>query len=136
MVDAIIPAELMALGDTDLLTAVLENLLANAWKFTGRQTQALIELGAAEERDISGNGESPVYFVRDNGAGFNMEYSDKLFSVFQRLHSVSEFAGTGIGLANVERIVRRHGGRIWAAGEVGRGATFYFTLPDPVSKPS
>jgi light-regulated signal transduction histidine kinase (bacteriophytochrome) len=125
IVDAIIPPKLMAVGDTDLLSAVLENLLSNAWKFTGRKSHALIELG------ITDGGEGPVYFVRDDGAGFNMEYADKLFSVFQRLHSVSEFAGTGIGLANVERIVRRHGGRIWAVGEVGRGATFSFTLPDP-----
>ena len=111
-------------GDTGLLTAVLENLLANAWKFTGKCPHPRIELGERLE------GARTVYFVRDNGAGFNMAYAGKLFAVFQRLHTASEFEGTGIGLAIVERIVGRHGGRIWAEGEVGRGAIFHFTLEE------
>jgi light-regulated signal transduction histidine kinase (bacteriophytochrome) len=123
-VDLIVPAELVAVGDVGLLKVALENLLANAWKFTGRRERARIELGAAA-RDGG-----PVYFVRDNGAGFNMEYATKLFAVFQRLHTASEFEGTGIGLAIVDRIVRRHGGRVWAEGGVGDGATFFFTLEE------
>ncbi len=100
----------------------MENLLGNAWKFT-RKREA-----AARRAGLLAGGRSPVYFVRDNGAGFDMAYSAKLFGVFQRLHGPSEFEGTGIGLATVQRIVRRHGGRIWAEGEEGRGATFHFTL--------
>jgi len=106
----------------NLLRAVLENLLGNAWKFTGPHPSARIEVGM-EERE--GN---PVYFVRDDGAGFNMQYVDKLFLPFQRLHTVAEFPGTGIGLATVQRIIGRHGGRAWAEGGVEKGATFYFTL--------
>ncbi|HUK15052.1 MAG TPA: response regulator [Bryobacteraceae bacterium] len=109
-------------GDLALLRAALLNLFENAWKFTRKHPQALIEFGTLE------NTEGPVYFVRDDGAGFDMGDSARLFNPFQRLHKDSEFEGTGIGLATVERIVRRHGGRIWAEGGVERGATFYFTL--------
>jgi PAS domain S-box-containing protein len=119
----VIAPQLLAEGDVRLLRIVMVNLLANAWKFTAKQHQARIEFGAQPLQDGS-----RAFFVRDNGAGFDMTYADKLFGAFQRLHSVSEFPGTGIGLATVQRIIRRHGGRVWAEGEVGRGATFYFTL--------
>lgn len=109
-------------GDPRLLRALLWNLLANAWKYTRKVAGARIAFGAAEV-----DGEK-IYFVRDNGAGFDMKKADRLFKPFQRLHDNSEFKGTGIGLATVKRIVERHGGRIWGEGEVGRGATFYFTL--------
>lgn len=114
-------------GDPRLLAVVFDNLLDNAWKFTQRRDEARIEFGA-----IAGDGH-PVYFVRDDGVGFDMTYADKLFGVFQRLHSVSEFEGTGIGLATVQRAVRRHGGRVWAEGAVDRGACFFFTLNDQES---
>jgi light-regulated signal transduction histidine kinase (bacteriophytochrome) len=104
--------------------AVLENLLGNAWKFTSRRKQARIELGTA-----STPGGEIVLFIRDNGAGFSMDHADKLFHAFQRLHTVQEFPGNGIGLATVQRIIHRHGGRVWAESEVEKGATFYFTLP-------
>jgi signal transduction histidine kinase len=109
-------------ADPHLLQIVLDNLMRNAWKFTAKRAQAVIEFGAEEI-----NGETS-YFLRDNGAGFNMKYASKLFGVFQRLHADSEFQGTGVGLATVKRIIGRHGGRVWAVGEVDRGATFYFTL--------
>ena len=101
---------------------MLENLLGNAWKFTGARPSA-----RSRSAPTADDG-TPVYFVRDNGAGFDMAYADKLFAPFQRLHTAAEFPGTGIGLATVQRIVHRHGGRIWAEGAVGQGATFYFTL--------
>ena len=113
-----IEPRLMARGDRTLLRVLLDNLLGNAWKFTSRREHAVIEVG----RDETG------FFVRDNGAGFDMRYADQLFGLFQRLHSADEFEGTGIGLATVQRIVHRHGGRVWAEGAVDRGATIHFTL--------
>jgi len=118
----LIDKELTANGDPQLLRVLLENLLGNAWKFTSKKPQAQIEFSV--NRD---NGKK-AYFIRDNGAGFDMTYVDKLFGAFQRLHDAMEFPGTGIGLATVQRIVHRHGGAIWAEGVVGKGATFHFTL--------
>ena len=114
---------LHACGDAGLLQVAMENLIGNAWKFSSKEAQTEIEVGRTTVE-----GEA-VFFIRDNGAGFNMAYADKLFGAFQRLHKVGEFPGTGIGLATVQRIINRHGGRVWAEGEVGKGATFYFTLP-------
>jgi light-regulated signal transduction histidine kinase (bacteriophytochrome) len=119
------PDSLPAAGDAGLLKIVLRNLLGNAWKFTSHVAQARIEIGEAQ------TGHGRAFFVRDNGAGFDMAYAGKLFKVFQRLHSSSEFEGSGVGLATVEQIIRRHGGRIWADAAPDRGATFYFTLPSP-----
>jgi PAS domain S-box-containing protein len=118
--------DLHAHGDERLLRVVMENLLGNAWKFSAHQAQARISVG--QQPDTAG---LPVFFVRDNGAGFDMAYADKLFTPFQRLHAVSEFPGTGIGLATVSRVIGRHGGRLWADAAPGRGATFFFTLPRP-----
>lgn len=122
-VDIVVADGLSTTGDTILLRALLTNLLNNAWKFTSRRADGRIEVGADETP------EGRVFYVRDNGAGFDMEYASQLFGLFKRLHSQEEFVGTGVGLATVERIVSRHGGRIWAEGRVGEGATFFFTLP-------
>ena len=115
---------LVAPGDARLMRIALENLLRNAWKFTGKCPAARIEFGM-EKQPTNG----AAYFVRDNGAGFDMAYAGKLFGAFQRLHNTGEFPGHGIGLATVQRVINRHGGRTWATGEVDRGAAFYFTLP-------
>jgi light-regulated signal transduction histidine kinase (bacteriophytochrome) len=111
-----------ARGDLVLIKQVFTNLISNSIKFTARKEAAIIEIGSSRE------GTEIIYYVRDNGAGFDMHYADKLFVAFQRLHSAKEFEGTGIGLFIVDRIIRRHGGRVWAEGEVGKGAVFYFSL--------
>ena len=121
-----IQQNLIAHGDVMLLPVVMDNLIRNAWKFTSKQEIARITIGSKVDPDGS-----TVYFVKDNGAGFNMEYADKLFGTFQRLHSPDEFSGTGIGLAIVDRIVRRHGGKIWGHSAEHQGANFYFTLGSP-----
>jgi light-regulated signal transduction histidine kinase (bacteriophytochrome) len=117
-----ISRDLRASGDQHLLRIAIDNLLRNAWKFTSKRREACIEFGFAPAPDNA-------FFVRDNGAGFDAAYAGRLFDVFQRLHSASEFPGTGVGLATVQRIINRHGGRVWANGAVDRGATFYFSLP-------
>jgi len=116
-----IEPEMHAFGEPHLVAIVLQNLLGNAWKFTRNVDAARVTVG---------QNQSGEFFVRDNGAGFDMTYAGKLFGAFARLHRADEFEGTGIGLATVARIVHRHGGTIRAEGEVGSGATFYFTLPD------
>jgi light-regulated signal transduction histidine kinase (bacteriophytochrome) len=113
---------LLAHGDERLLRLVMENLLGNAWKFTSREAAAVIEVGKL----ASGN----VFFVRDNGVGFDMAYAGKLFGAFQRLHTQAEFPGTGIGLATVSRVVARHQGRVWAESRPGEGTTFFFELSE------
>jgi len=123
-VDWRIEPGLIAQGDAQLLRVALVNLLGNAWKFTGKTATARIEFGAMRNAD-----NAMEFFVRDNGAGFDMAYADKLFGAFQRLHLASEFPGTGIGLATVQRIIHRHGGQVRGVGMPGQGATFYFTLP-------
>ncbi len=121
-VDFVVAPAMVATGDAVLLRAALQNLLHNAWRFTGRRPRARIEVGCTSEPGRT------VYHVRDDGAGFDMRYVGKLFAPFQRLHSLEEFPGTGIGLATVQRIIHRHGGKVWATAEVDQGATFYFTL--------
>jgi light-regulated signal transduction histidine kinase (bacteriophytochrome) len=121
-VEFIIEPSMTAQGDPRLLEIMLTNLLGNAWKFTGRHDSAVIEFGRMEKDGRS------FWFVRDDGAGFGMEYARKLFGPFQRLHRSTEFPGNGIGLATVQRIVNRHGGRVWAEAKVEKGATFYFEL--------
>ncbi|HZL81880.1 MAG TPA: ATP-binding protein, partial [Candidatus Deferrimicrobium sp.] len=112
-------------GDPQLLHIVLVNLLGNAWKFTSKREHAHVSVGTVQDSE-----HGPAFFVRDDGAGFDQKYKEKLFVAFQRLHGQDEFPGTGIGLATVQRAVRRHGGDVWAEGEVDRGATFYFTIPN------
>ena len=121
VVDFRIARGIVASGDEKLLAAVLENLINNAWKFTSKRANARIEIGVKQD------GGPPAFFVRDNGAGFDPQHAAKMFRPFQRLHSEREFSGTGIGLATVQKIVQRHGGRTWAEGEPERGATIYFT---------
>ncbi|PYO40449.1 MAG: hypothetical protein DMD33_17680 [Gemmatimonadetes bacterium] len=121
-VEIVITPDVAVRADRGLLRVVLQNLMGNAWKFTGKRSDARIEVGV-----VAADGER-AYYVRDNGAGFDMAYASKLFGAFQRLHRVTEFPGTGVGLATVQRIIHRHGGRVWAESAVGRGATFYFTL--------
>ena len=121
-VNVVVHDGVTAHGDPQLLRAVLENLIGNAWKFVAKRADAKIEIGQHEDRS---------FFVRDNGAGFDMAYAGKLFLPFQRLHAATEYPGTGIGLATVQRIIRRHGGKIWAEAAVNEGATFYFTLAMP-----
>ena len=126
-VEFIIAEGILAQGDEPLLKIVLENLLGNAWKYTRNKLRARIEFGVFKQ-GIDTESSLQTYFVRDDGAGFNMANVDKLFGAFCRLHGRNEFEGTGIGLATVQRIIHRHGGQIWADGEVNQGATFYFTL--------
>jgi PAS domain S-box-containing protein len=123
-IEVVIEEGLVVKGDPELLRVVMGNLLANAWKYTSRKPEPRIEVGALRQEDGK-----RTYFVRDNGAGFDMAFADKLFKAFQRLHTPNEFPGLGIGLATVQRTINRHGGRIWAEGKVGEGASFYFTLP-------
>ena len=121
-VDMNIAENVSAIGDRKLLSLVLQNLLGNAWKFTAKVAHPRIEFG------VTSDDNDPVYFVRDNGVGFDMRYINKLFGTFQRLHHEDEYEGAGIGLASVQRIIERHGGRVWAEGVVGKGATLFFTL--------
>jgi two-component system, sensor histidine kinase and response regulator len=122
-VEVVVAPDLRADGDGRLLQVALHNLLSNAWKFTGKRDRARIEFGRFEA------GGEPVFFVRDNGTGFDTAYAHKLFAPFQRLHDAKEFPGTGIGLAIVQRVIRRHGGRVWAESHGDQGAAFYFTVP-------
>jgi len=119
----IIAEHLSCRGDQDLLKVALSNLLGNAWKYSAKEALAKIEFGA-----VNGDNPAPTFYVRDNGVGFNRNYAGKLFKIFQRLHSTADFEGHGVGLVTVERIIQRHGGKIWAESEEGDGATFFFTL--------
>jgi signal transduction histidine kinase len=130
-VEVRIAAGLCCTGDRALLRQVLHNLLANAWKFTRDEPDPHFDFGrlTPDEAAAIGRGREEVFFVRDNGAGFDMDYAKRLFEPFQRLHGADEYPGTGIGLATVRRIIRRHAGEVWAEGTPGQGATFYLTLP-------
>jgi signal transduction histidine kinase len=121
-VEEVVADDLTVWGDAQLLRVALENLIGNAWKFTRQQPLARIEFGRTADAQAA-------FFVRDNGAGFDMTYAHKLFGAFQRLHTETEFPGTGIGLAIVRRVIHRHGGRVWAESAPGQGASFFFTLP-------
>jgi light-regulated signal transduction histidine kinase (bacteriophytochrome) len=123
-VEAVLREGVFVRGDPELLRVLMENLLGNAWKFAGKNPRARIEFGVMEEEE--GN----AFFIRDNGVGFDMAYAGKLFSAFNRLHAQDEFPGTGIGLATAQRIIHRHGGRIWAEAAPDKGATFYFSVPE------
>jgi light-regulated signal transduction histidine kinase (bacteriophytochrome) len=123
-VESLVQEDILANADAQLMATALEHLLGNAWKFTSKQPAAQIEFGTLPAQQPT------VYFIRDNGAGFDMRYAGKLFGMFQRLHSIEDFPGTGVGLGIAHRIVRRHGGRIWGEAEPDHGATFYFTLND------
>jgi light-regulated signal transduction histidine kinase (bacteriophytochrome) len=122
-VELIIAEGINVHGDCRLLRIVMENLVGNAWKFTSKHPTACIEFGTQTDN------ETLVYFIRDDGAGFDMKHANKLFDPFKRLHSETEFTGTGIGLTTIQRIIHRHGGLVWAKGDVEKGATFYFTIP-------
>ncbi|HAR95487.1 MAG TPA: hypothetical protein DCR97_05930 [Deltaproteobacteria bacterium] len=124
----VLGTDLKTEGDPVLLRSVLQNLMGNAWKFTGRRSKAVIEFGSSKIQGIP----TPVYFVRDNGCGFDMTFAEKIFKPFQRFHSAKEFPGMGIGLASACKIVERHGGRMWAESELGRGTTVFFSLPPPL----
>jgi light-regulated signal transduction histidine kinase (bacteriophytochrome) len=127
-VDFVCAPGLRVRADPTLLEAALFNLLDNAWKFSSKAAHPRVEFGQAESP------RGPAYFVRDNGAGFDMRHARRLFGVFQRMHTQEEFPGTGVGLATVQRIIQRHGGHIWAESEPGKGATFFFTLPAPAGR--
>jgi len=122
-VESVVQPDLVVDADATLLRVILTNLLSNAWKFTSKHEMARIEVGVI---DTDGK---RAFFVRDDGAGFDERYAEHLFGAFQRLHTADEFEGDGIGLATVQRLVARHGGRVWAQAEVEKGATFFFTLP-------
>ena len=128
VIETIIADGLVTEADRGMMRIVLENLLGNAWKFTRNVPHAVVEFGIRAEDEAA-------YFVRDNGAGFDMAYVDKLFRPFQRLHSEKDFPGTGIGLATIQRVIEKHGGHVWAEGAIGQGASFFFTLPDLRSSP-
>jgi light-regulated signal transduction histidine kinase (bacteriophytochrome) len=119
-----IAEDMIAWGDSRLLRAMLVNLFGNAWKYTGKKDKATIEFGCLVKE------EGKVWFIKDDGVGFDMNYADRLFGTFQRLHHANDFEGTGIGLATVQRIINRHQGKVWAESGTGVGATFYFTLPE------
>jgi light-regulated signal transduction histidine kinase (bacteriophytochrome) len=126
-VEFVIGEDLTVVGDSKLLRVVLDNLLRNSWKFTSKHPSARIELGRSAQNGC------PVYFVADDGAGFDMDHAKLLFAPFQRLHRQTDFEGTGVGLATVQRIIHRHGGKIWGEGSIEKGATFYFTLSEESS---
>ena len=124
-VELVVAPGMKANADAHLVRIVMENLLTNAWKYTQNRPNAIIEFNSITQK---GNG---TFFVRDNGVGFDMQYAANLFKPFHRLHSETEYPGSGIGLATVERIIKRHGGKVWAESEIGKGSTFYFTLETP-----